>query len=272
MSSEAEKINELYHEQGLTQCEIGRRMDLSQPAVSRKMKRYGIESDYGGFWTKEEIEKLKKNYKEVKYEEVDKMFPERSWNAIRLKAMELGLSTPKEEHRHSEEVKQVLQDNAEKAKIEIDLERSEEISYILGVIDGDGFHNGNGTVGLETKSVDFAEKFAGNLRSAGFNPGRGNRREKETVWASSEEFTGWLKRRDNNSKYAWLEEKGDFWKYIEGAYDSDGDFSNLGPRICSYDEGEKKLLKRILEKLGLDPSVHTNNVYVPVPDKKEFFR
>ncbi|PSH01398.1 MAG: hypothetical protein BRC26_03610, partial [Nanohaloarchaea archaeon QH_8_44_6] len=66
--------------------------------------------------------------------------------------------------------------------------------------------------------------------------------------------------------------EGDIWKYIEGAYDSDGDFSNSGPRLCSYDEEEKKFIKRIYDHLGLESSIQTNNVYVKVSSADQFFK
>lgn len=268
---EAEKIRNLYHKENLTQKEIAERMGLSQPCISKKMKKYNIDSDYKGFWTGDEEEKLRKIYKNRSREEVDQEFPDRSWNAIKLKAMDLGLAKPMEEHRKSEEVRQRLKENAERNAINVDFQKKQEISYIIGVIDGDGYTDNTGTLGLEVKNPDFADKFSEKLSSAGLNPGRGQRRGKKTVWASSKELVEWLEGFDYMSKSRWLFQKGEPWSYIEGAYDSDGDLSHVGPRICSYNEQEKKFIRKILEKLGLVCSIQSNNVYLRKSSKQKFF-
>lgn len=268
---EAEKIRKLYHVENLTQKEIANRLELTQPCISKKMKKYNIDSDYKGFWTEDEEEKLRGMYRNSSREELDRAFPERSWNAIKLKAMDLGLAKPMEEHRNSEEVKKILKENAEKNAVEVGFEKKQEISYIMGVVDGDGYTDNTGAVGLEVKNPDFANKFSEKLSSVGLNPGRGQRRGKETVWASSKELVEWLEDFDYMSKFRWLFQKGEPWSYIEGAYDSDGDFSHVGPRICSYDEEEKKFVRKILEKLGLVCSIQSNNVYVRKSSKQKFF-
>lgn len=268
---EAEKIRKLYHKENLTQKEIANRMELTQPCISKKMKKYNIDSDYKGFWTEAEENRMKEIYTEKSREQVNEAFPERSWNAIKLKAMDLGLAKPIEEHRKSEEVRQILKENAEKNAVEVGFEKKQKISYILGVVDGDGYTDNSGTLGLEVKNPEFADKFSKKLSSVGLNPGRGQRRGKETVWASSKEFTDWLESFNYDSKFEWLIESGDIWNYIEGAYDSDGNLSNPGPRICSYDEKEKKFIKRLLDYLGLDCKIHTNNVYVRAVNREKFF-
>ncbi|PSH02434.1 MAG: hypothetical protein BRC26_00585, partial [Nanohaloarchaea archaeon QH_8_44_6] len=115
------------------------------------------------------------------------------------------------------------------------MKRKSEISYVLGVLDGDGFTDGRGTLGLETVSEDFAVKFSSFLGRIGLNPTIGDREDKKAVWASSLNFCEWLRDMGYEEKFRWLKEEGDLWKYIEGAYDSDGDLSHPGPRICSYD-------------------------------------
>lgn len=268
---EAEKIRKLYHKENLTQKEIANRMELTQSCISKKMKKYNIDSDYKGFWTEAEEKRMKEIYREKSREQVDEAFPERSWNAIKLKAMDLGLAKPIEEHRNSEEVRQILKENAEKNAVEVGFEKKQKISYILGVVDGDGYTDNSGTLGLEVKNPEFADKFSKKLSSVGLNPGRGQRRGKETVWASSKELVDWLEDFDYRSKFRWLFQEGEPWSYIEGAYDSDGDFSHVGPRICSYDEQEKKFIRKILEKLGLVCSIQSNNVYVRKSSKQKFF-
>lgn len=74
-----------------------------------------------------------------------------------------------------------------------------------------------------------------------------------------------------SEKFEWIKHEGDFWKYLEGAYDSDGDLSHPGPRICSYDDQEKNFLKRILDYLSLEANIQQNNVYVSTESKERFF-
>lgn len=261
-----------YIEKDLSQREIAEKFDLSQACISKKMKKFGINSDYSGFWSDEEERKLRQNYRQKSKKEVMSLLPDRSWEAIKLKAIELDLSKPISEHRHSEQVLEILRENAEEDKVEIDYDKVGHVSYVFGVIDGDGFHDNEGTIGLEVNLKEFAEKFKQNLQKIGFNPGRGQRRGKETVWASSTDFVEFLSEFNWETKFKWLNEQGDAWKYIEGAYDSDGDLSNSGPRICSYNPEEKKFIHRILtEILGLEASIHQNNVYVKVSSRDEFF-
>lgn len=261
-----------YVEKDLNQREIAEKFDLTQPCISKKMKKFGINSDHTGFWSKEEKQKLRENYREKSKKEVMELLPDRSWEAIKLKAMGLGLSKPISEHRNSEQVAETLRKNSEENMIEINYDKIDHLSYIIGVIDGDGYHDNKGTIGLEVKLKDFADKFKRSLEEIGFNSGRDQRRGRETVWASSTEFVEWLYGFNWETKFEWLKEEGDVWKYIEGAYDSDGDFSNVSPRICSYDIEEKKFIHRILtEILGLDASIQQNNVYVKASSRAEFF-
>lgn len=267
----SEELERLYVQEGLKQREIAKKFGVTQSWISKKMTEYGINSRYAGCWTEREEEILKKNYKQVSKGELLSLLPDRSWEAIKLKAMDFGLTIPIEEHRRSEEVLERLRKNAQENAIEVDMSSLEDISYVIGVIDGDGFHDNKGTIGLEVKSSRFADKFAEVLDEIGLNPGRGKRRDKETVWASSKHFVDWLMDFDYGLKFEWLKDEGDLWSYTEGAYDSDGNFSNPGPRICSYDENEKRFLKKILDHLGLKTSVHSNNVYVKAVSKDEFF-
>ncbi len=267
----AQVLELLYHEKDWTQKKIAEKFDVTQPWVSKKMKEYGIKSSYNGFWTEKEERILEENYKIAPKEELLSFLPNRNWESIKLKALKMGLSTPFEEHNKSDEVIERLKRNAKEREKNVDFENTPTLSYVLGVVDGDGFHDRKGSVGLETKSQKFADKFSGALESIGLNPGRGERRGKETVWVASKKFVEWLMDFTYESKVEWLEQSGDIWKYIEGAYDSDGDFSNSGPRICSYDENEKVFLKRILDIAGLEARIHSNNVYVPASSRERFF-
>ncbi|MFB6215584.1 MAG: hypothetical protein ABEJ72_01225 [Candidatus Aenigmatarchaeota archaeon] len=262
-------LKRLYIEQGLSQREIAEKYNRTQAWVSKKMTEFGIDSEYTGFWTEEEKQLMKKHYphnREKLKSELD-----RSWKAIKCQAIKQGLARDQEEYRKSEEVANKLRELAEEKSIDVDFGNKEALSYVLGVIDGDGYHDDKSTVGLEVKFGDFAEKFIEHLSELGLNPNRRKRRGKINVWGSSSDLVDWIMDFDKDSKFEWLKEEGDCWKYLEGCYDSDGDFSNPGPRICSYDAREKKFLKKVLESLGLEARIHSNNVYVPASYRDRFF-
>lgn len=268
----ADILEDLYYRENMTQKEIGEKFGVTQSWVSVKMKEWGIESRFNGWWSDEEEQILAENYKQIPKEDLQELLPGRTWKMIKQKARALGLSDSAEKHRHSEEVLECLRKNSEENTIEVDFGKLDTLSYVVGVIDGDGYHDQKGSLGLETKSAKFADKFSKALAGIGLNPGRGQRRGKQTVWAASQKLVQWCMKFTWQTKFRWLKEEGDAWKYMEGAYDSDGDFSNTGPRICSYDNKEKKFIRRVLtEILGLEASIHQNNVYIPVASREKFF-
>lgn len=263
-----ETLYELYYDQELSQREIAEKLGCTQGCISKKMDEMDLQSRYNGFWSDGELEAIEEYYpdKEKLVREID-----RTWNAIKLKAMDLGLAKSSEERDNSKEVKERLRQLADDSKIKVDFSKEKEISYILGVVDGDGYTDRVSTIGLEVKDIEFADKFESSLNKVGFNPGRGRRRGKYTVWASSKDFVSWLTEFTWETKYRWLGKKGDPWAYIEGAYDSDGNLSQPGPRICSYSESEKMFLHRLLKSLDLECNIQQNNVYVPTAYRDVFF-
>lgn len=265
----AEELYRLYHEEGLSQRQIGEKLGVTQSSVSKWMSEYNIKSDIASPWTEKEKRILKQNYPGDK-SEISELLPERSWNAIKLKAMDLGLARNQEEYRNSEEVADKCRRLAEENEIDVKFEKTEALSYILGVIDGDGFHDNNGSIGLEVKDPEFAEKFVEKLEALGLNPNKGQRRGKEIVWASSRILVEWLE--DFEDKVDWLFDEGNTWKYIEGQYDSDGNLHPCGsPRICSYDEKEKKMIQQLLQNLNVECNIQQNNIWVAKSSSKRFF-
>lgn len=196
-----------------------------------------MDSDYE-LWTDEEVEFLEENYQDLPREEIMQRFESRTWGAVKDEARDIGVAMSADERRQSEEVLKILRQNAEDNAIEIDFSLSGQISYIVGVLDGDGYTDNKGTVGLEAKDSVFTEKFMDKLELVGFNPSTGERRDKNAVWASSSlKFTEWYENLSSSQKIRWLREEGSLWKYIEGQYESDGNLHPSGsPRICSYDD------------------------------------
>ncbi|EGQ43975.1 MAG: hypothetical protein J07AB43_03150 [Candidatus Nanosalina sp. J07AB43] len=267
----AEELKRLYIREGMTQGEIADKLGYSQPYISRKMSEYNINSDYS-FWANDEVKFLKNNYRDMSRQEILESFPERTWGAVKDKARDLGVAMSAEERRNSEEVLELLRKNAQENAIDIDFSLIEEVSYIIGVLDGDGYTDNNGTVGLEAKDSVFIRKFRDMLEHVGFNPSTGERRGKKTVWASSLKFTDWYENLSDQDKIDWLREEGSLWKYIEGQYESDGNLHPSGsPRICSYDEEEKKMVKEMFDILGIQATVQQNNVWVKKRHAEKFF-
>jgi len=264
-----EELYELYHKEGLSQREIGERFDVSQSAVSKWMNKYDIKSRAPSKWSEKEKKLLKDNYPGDK-SKISSLFPERSWNAIKLKAMDLDLARDQEEYRRSEEVAKNCRRLSRQNEIEVDFSNKKALSYVLGVIDGDGYHDNSGTIGLEVKDELFANKFIERLEELGLNPNKGEKRGKTSVWASSQVLVNWLM--DLDEKLDWLKKEGDPWKYIEGQYDSDGNLHPSGsPRICSYDEEEKLFVQKLFEYLGIEANIQQNNVWVTKPSSEKFF-
>lgn len=268
------KLEMLYHGEGLTQQEIAEKLDLNQPFVSEKMKENGIETRSHEAWTKKEEKVLRENYLETSKEKLLSLLPKRTWSAIKAKALKLGISRPLEEYRKSDEVKKKLRSLAEENMIEVDFEKKEVLSYVMGVIDGDGFHDREHTIGLEVKSPEFANKFAEKLKKLGLNPGRGNRedRQRETVWASSKQLIKWYMDLSKEEKLEWLEEEGSEWDYIEGRYESDGNIHPSGGlRIVSYDGKELSFLEKLFSKLDIGCRRQKFNLWISRTSAGKFF-
>ncbi len=266
----AEELYRLYNEENLSQREIGERYGVGQAAVSNWMSELNVETDRAGKWSEKEKQILKKRYPDEKQELKEKL-ADRTWNAIKLKAMDMGLARDQEEYRHSDEVKNQLQALSEENSIDPDFDAVDAFSYVLGVIDGDGFHDNSGTIGLEVKDEEFAQKFMENLEAIGLNPNSGERRGKKTVWASSKLLVERLKD-IKDSKVKWLKEEGEVWSYLEGQYDSDGNLHPSGsPRICSYDGEEKERIRELLKFVGVESNIQQNNVWITKSCSSTFF-
>jgi transcriptional regulator with XRE-family HTH domain len=266
-----EKLKQLYFEEGMTQGEIADELGYSQPFISRKMSEYSLDSGYS-FWDEKEVQFLKENYRSMPRDEIMESFPDRTWGAVKDKARELGVAMSAKERAQSDELLDLLRRNAEENMVEVDFSLTDEVSYILGVLDGDGYTDNQGTLGLEAKDQIFTEKFKKILNSVGFNPSSGRRRGKNTVWASSLNFTEWYEDLSDEEKLKWLKEEGSLWKYVEGQYESDGNLHPSGsPRICSYDQKEKEMVKKIFHSLGIEANIQQNNVWVAKKDASRFF-
>ncbi len=268
------RLKIMYKEQGLSQKEIGERFSRNQSVISEKMSEFGIDTCRSEPWSEKEEKFLRENYLEMSKEDLVSELSKRTWNAIKSKALELGLARDASEYKNSEEVKDRLRSLSESRTIKVNFEKTDLVSYVLGVVDGDGYHDGRYTIGLEVNSKKFADKFQGSLEGLGLNPGRGKRedRGKEKVWASSVKFIEWYERLDRDEKRDWLLQNGDCWKYIEGRYESDGNIHPSGsPRITSMEKQELEFMFDVLSSLNVECNIQKNNIWVCKEDAEKFF-
>ncbi len=268
-----DEIAKLYM-MGLTQREIGEKFGWTQSGISQLMKEYGIPTRAYKKWTQKEEEIVKKYYLKIPKEQLLALLPNRSWEAIKLKALQLGVARKKEEVRRSKEVIERLRKLAASRMIKPKFERKKELAYVLGVLDGDGYTDKKWTIGLETVTKEFAEKFTKSLRKLGLNANMkfNNKRKKWMVWASSKLLVQWYLSLSNDKKLSWLIKNKVAWEYLNGLYDSDGYLTPSGsPIICGYDIEKNKFISRLLTKLGVSNTVHKDRVYISAISTKKFF-
>ncbi len=259
---------------GLTQKEIGKRFGWGQSGISQLMKEYGIPTRGHKKWSKEEEKILKKYYLKLPKEKLCSLLPERSWEAIKLKALTLGIARKKEEVRRSKEVVERLRKLAALKMIKPRFERKKDLAYVLGVLDGDGYTDRKRTVGLETVTKEFAEKFTKTLRRIGLNAHMkfNKKRKKWVVWASSKLLVEWYHSMDDKKKLSWLLRENVAWEYLKGLYDSDGYLTPGGvPIICGYNPKKNEFVSKLLKKLEISTTVHKDRVYITVVSSRKFF-
>jgi transcriptional regulator with XRE-family HTH domain len=268
------KIMKLY-QKGLTQKEIGEIYGWGQSGISQLMKEYGIPTRTHRKWTPREEEILKKHYLKVPKEKLLKLLPGRSWEAIKLEAIKLGIARKKEEYKKSKEVIERLRKLAQSKMIIPNFKKKEDLAYVLGVLDGDGFTNKKRTLGLETISKEFAEKFTEKLRSIGLNASiKFNKRKKKwTVWASSKVLVKWYLSLSPKKKIKWLINNKVAWNYLEGLYDSDGALHPCGaPQICGTKRSKNEFVSKLLNCLNIENTIHKDKVWIRVSSTKKFFK
>ncbi len=265
------------YKSGMLQREIAQHFGWTQPGISELMTRYGIASRNSNKWDAREEEILKKAYLNISKEELLSVLPHRTWSAIKLKAMKLKLARKKKDYNTSKEIKDRLRCLAKKNLIKIDFEKSKELAYILGVLDGDGYTNKTYTLGLETKTKEFAEKFKDKLRKVGFNSNmkfaKKDNKSHWFVWGSSKKFIQWYLSLSSQKKKRWLLKKQVAWEYLKGLYDSDGALHPCGcPQICSHNAEQKKFVSGLLDALNISNNIHKDKIWIRAKHADIFFK
>jgi hypothetical protein len=190
----------------------------------------------------------------------------------------IGIKHPMFGKHHTQEAKSLISEKkAGKYNITANIMPSPTVSYILGVLAGDGYiyvgkrnereHSVKAMVGLNVKDLPFAMTFAEKLREIGLHPnvatyiqtglGKGNTMYK--VVAYSLQFTTWYKTLSlGDILYKYILTDTDRMAFIRGFYESEGCYSiykgyhtirmaNTNPQLL----GE---VRQMLIKLNYKPS------------------
>jgi len=167
------------------------------------------------------------------------------------------------------------------------LEPSEDLAYVVGVILGDGYANNVGTnyrVMLNVRSVEFANSFSSALARLGFRPkvyrilgkkGRYSNKEFYVCQANSAKFVRWFRR----SSLADIEKRilltNQFKiKFLKGIYESEGSLSwrpnlrNYHIYISNTDYELICLVKNLLNELGFSPTIPNPSKF---PNRKDLY-
>ena len=153
-----DELYDLYWNKGLSTVEIGKIFGFNNNTIRRWMIEYGIprrslsESKFKLKLSKEELEDLYIN-KKLSTVEIARMYNV-DMERVRNKLIYYGIKR---------------RDRIEVRKIRVNLKPSAELSYILGVLLGDGSTCGDCAIRLSATDKIFVEKFGKALQNIGFN-------------------------------------------------------------------------------------------------------
>jgi len=262
-----EQLHDLYYEEGLTQSEISQRFGCSPSNISKLMKKHKIPTNH--FWTEHEEDFLKNNYKRLTHIEIAQIL-HRSRRAISMMAWRRGLK------KHP--------------RISWSFVPSKDLSYILGVILGDGYivnKKGSYMVGLYVKDKVFAAAFVKSLNNIGLKTIMEPREDMWVVRSCNKDFCEWFGHLDLSQITSLIEENDLIIPFIRGLYDSDGSFQVTNKKydyrsIIIYNT-DKTLLEsalHLLSKIGIRSilslkrkagKVTTRKDGVKIISKKDFY-
>ena len=146
---------------------------------------------------------------------------------------------------------------------------SPSLSYVLGVIDGDGYvclerKSRNFKVGLNTRDREFAEAFQMALKNIGLKANIYFNKSSKMwiVYAYSKPFYSWYRSLTVEEKRKLIQRFP--VDYLRGLYDSDGSFymcksrKNRYPRVMIYNSniGLLNFARELLAKLGMKSYIH----------------
>jgi intein-encoded DNA endonuclease-like protein len=183
--------------------------------------------------------------------------------SIKLKGKFAGQNNPFFGKQHSEETKKLLsQLKRGQYLIHLNLNMSEDLAYILGVLKGDGcvyLHGRGADIKLVCKHREFAISFYNALSRIGLNPKLYIDNGYHKVEASSKAFYNWYKKLTLSDIEMLLQNEKYIIAFIRGFYESEGNYYE--PEHCIHiyntDKGLIELCQRFLQKLGFDFHIYT---------------
>jgi len=248
-----EKLYDLYWKQGLSTVSLERKYKVHNKTIARWMEDYGIKRRplYKGASRLRLIpdEKIVSSYKKYgNYLKVAEELGGRPENVRNILNKYINLKT------------------YEDFVIKVDLNPSEELAYILGVMLGDGSISNN-SINFASIDLPFAESFCNTLKKIGFNSGlskmplKKNSKQTYHVWGSSKQFADWYKKLSLNDIHNFVsQEKGMELEFVRGFYESEGCYSKSGNlNISNSDKELLEIISKILMKYNI--SLNFNGPY-----------
>jgi len=150
-----------------------------------------------------------------------------------------------------------------------DLEPSPELSYILGVIAGDGYVDGYNRIKLGTKDLEFAKEFKEALEAIGLRANvieddRWNKSLKRpyhgwTCYANSVVFVRWYNGLTQEQKEGIAKQFPE--EYLKGFFESEGSYvigtdGSVNVHFANLDYDLLLLVQRLLALLGYDSKIY----------------
>jgi len=176
--------------------------------------------------------------------------------SVKLKGKFVGQNNPFFGRNHSEETKKLLsQLKRGQYLIHPNLNMSEDLAYILGVLKGDGcvyLHGRGADIKLVCKHKEFAISFYNALSRIGLNPKLYKDNGYHRVEASSKAFYNWYKKLTLFDIEMLLQNEKYIVAFIRGFYESEGNYYEPEHSIHIYntDKDLVELCQRFLQKLG----------------------
>jgi intein-encoded DNA endonuclease-like protein len=254
--------------------------------ISESLKKRWANSPYrireGRLFAKEELEKLylvgRKSMKEIAKEK------ECSIGGVDYLMRKYGIKK-----RNRSEVSFLLyQDENERDKImkvEVNLQPSKDLAYILGVLVGDGWVGYRYSIGLGSTSKEFAESFANALKNIGLHPNiylepkehfqkrSPNANDLWRVIAYSRQFYKWYK--DLNLEKIKEVINGYEVDFVRGFYESEGScrFRGNSPEVGIHNTNRDLIIfvSGLLTGMGFNLSLNVQRYSRLKPNRKDCF-
>jgi len=228
---ERKSISEISEELGMTTSAIYWRMKKWEiprrsPKEGLKIAREKGKGRHPDAYSKREEEILREHYKTMPREELLDLLPNRSWESIKTKASKMNLERDIYHNRFIPRYNKTL-------------------SYVLGVIYGDGWVCESGRkgrdvkekmVGLENRNKKFVQSFVETLEDLGLHAyvtekeKYGKKFYRGVSYSSS--FVEWFEELDFSEVQDFVSEDSFFYPFVRGFYESEGSICRPKKKTC----------------------------------------